>query len=179
MELVLASVFLFLLCVVLLLNLFSLPANWVVVALVSMWRLLNPAPGDMDFWFFIMLVGLAVLGEIIEFAAQAWGAKRYGSTTGGMWAGIAGALVGALLGVPFLLGLGALLGALGGAWLGCYALERLRGRDDAEASLAARGALVGRFLGMVIKCGIGVIMLGLVYDAIWPGIPSAGPVITV
>lgn len=179
MELILASIFLLLLCVVLLLNLFSLPANWLVVGLVVLWRFLNPVPGDMNMWFFVMLVGLAVLGEVIEFATQAWGAKRYGSSTGGMWAGIVGALAGALLGVPFFLGLGAVLGALVGAWLGCYGLERLRGRSDAEASRAARGALVGRFLGLVIKCAMGVLMLGLVYDAIWPGTMPVGPVITV
>lgn len=179
MELILASVFLLLLCVVLLLNLFSLPANWLVVVLVIFWRFLNPSPGDMNMWFFVMLVGLAVAGEIIEFVTQAWGSKRYGSTTGGMWAGIVGALVGALLGVPFFLGLGAVVGALLGAWLGCYSLERMRGRSDTEAARAARGALVGRFLGLVIKCAVGALMLGLVYDAIWPGAMPAGPVITV
>lgn len=166
----LASVFLLLLCSVLLLNLLSLPANWLMVGLVLMWRFLNPSPGQMDTIFFVTLVGAAVFGEVVEFVAQAWGAKRYGSTTGGMWAGIIGAIAGALLGVSFLFGLGALIGALIGAWLGCYALERLRGRSEADASRAAKGALVGRFLGLVIKCGIGVFLVWLVYNAIWPGL---------
>lgn len=174
----LATLFLLLLCVVLLLNVFSLPGNWIAVGLVVMWRFLNPASGNMDTLFFVGLVGVAVFGEVIEFVAQAWGAKRYGSTTGGMWAGIVGALVGAILGVPFLFGLGALIGALAGAWLGCYALERARGRSDAEASRAARGAVVGRFSGLVIKCGIGVVLLWMVYNAIWPGLPPSPDIMT-
>lgn len=179
MEQLLASVFLLLLCVVLLLNLLSLPANWIVVGLVCLWRTVNPRPGDMNTLFFIGLFGAAVLGEVVEFVLQAWGAKRYGSSSGGMWAGIAGAIVGALLGVSFLFGLGALIGALAGAWLGCYFIERLRGRPDREAALAARGALVGRFLGLVIKCGIGVIMLWMVYNAVWPGLPRPLPEVLV
>lgn len=170
MESLLASLFLLLLCAVLLLNLLSLPANWIAVGLVVVWRFAHPAPGNMDTLFFAGLVGAAVFGEIVEFVAQAWGAKRYGSTTGGMWAGILGAIVGALLGVAFLFGLGAIIGALAGAWLGCYGLERMRGRSDEDASRAARGALVGRFLGLVIKCGIGAILLWMVYNAIWPGL---------
>lgn len=170
MEVIVASLFLGVLCVVLLLNLFSLPANWIVVALVCAWRFLHPAAEHMTMAFFVGLVGLAVAGEVVEFVTQGWGAKRYGSTTGGMWGGLVGAFVGAFFGLTFLFGLGALIGALAGAWAGCYAVERFRGRDAWEASRAAKGALVGRFLGIVIKCAIGAIMLGLVYDAIWPGL---------
>ncbi len=170
MELILASLFLGLLCVVLLLNLFSLPANWVMLILVFAWRFLHPAGDTLTISFFFGLVGLALVGELVEFIAQGWGSKRYGSTTGGMWGGLLGAFVGAFLGLTFLFGFGALIGALAGAWLGCYLVEFSRGRDSVEAARAAKGALVGRFLGIVVKCSIGVIMLGMVYDAIWPGV---------
>ncbi len=173
LEAVLGIAFLVLLGLVLLLNVVSLPANWIIAALVIMWKLINPAPGDMGAGFFTLLIGAAAAGEVIEFLAQAWGAKKYGATTGGMWAGVAGALVGAFLGLPFLLGLGALLGALCGAWLGSYLLERLRGRPQTEALRAAKGALLGRFLGLVIKCALGAFMIGLVYRALWADAASA------
>ena len=172
MSTALASVFLLLLFIVLLLNLFSLPANWLVIVLVALWRFLNPNPGDMDLTFFMFLVGLAIVGEIAEWVVQGWGSKKYGSTTGGMFAGLLGAFIGAFVGLPFLFGLGALFGALIGAWLGCYGLERVRGRNQGEASRAAWGALLGRFLGIVIKCAIGALMFALVYNAIWPGLPA-------
>ena len=85
-----------------------------------------------------------------------------------MWAGLLGALVGALAGLPLLFGLGAFIGALVGAWIGCYLMERYKGaQPPTQARQAAKGALVGRFLGIVVKCGIGAVMLGLTCHAIF------------
>ena len=167
MEVLFPTLFLVLLGFVLLLNVITLPANWIMLGLVGLWRAAYPSPGDMGFLFFAMLIGLAVFGEIVEYIAQGWGSKKYGSSTSGMWAGLFGALVGALAGLPLLFGLGAFIGALVGAWIGCYLMERAKGRDDYEARQAAKGALVGRFLGIVVKCGIGAVMLGLTYHALF------------
>jgi uncharacterized protein YqgC (DUF456 family) len=79
---------------------------------------------------------------------------------------------------PFFLGLGALGGALAGAWCGCFLFELLRGRSAGDAAQAAKGALLGRFCGIFIKCGIGAAMLVLTYHAVWPGLaalPIDGP----
>ena len=46
-------------------------------------------------------------------------------------------------------------------------MERCKGRNDYEARQAAKGALVGRFLGIVVKCGIGAVMLGLTCHAVF------------
>lgn len=123
MEYILPGFFLLLLGLVLLLNLLPLPANWIMVALVFVWRFANPNPGAMDMVYFLSVIGLAALGEVIELVAQAWGAKKYGSTNSGMLGGIIGAITGAILGVPFLFGLGALFGALTGAWMGPICLN--------------------------------------------------------
>ena len=175
MEYLFPTLFLALLLLVLLLNLFTLPANWIMIGLIMAWALINPQPGKTDFVYFSAIVGLSVFGEIVEFVAQAWGAKRYGSTTTGMFAGLLGAIVGAILGLPFLFGLGALFGALLGAWGFCYVAERLRGRSAEEAWKAAKGALYGRFFGIALKCGIGAVIVMLTYRAIWPGLAAAMP----
>lgn len=167
MEVLFPTIFLVLLGFVLLLNVITLPANWIMLGLIGLWRFAYPSPGDMGVFFFAMLVGLALFGEVIEYIAQGWGSKKYGSSTSGMWAGLLGALVGALAGLPLLFGLGAFIGALVGAWIGCYLMERYKGRNDYEARQAANGALVGRFLGIVVKCGIGAVMLGLTCHAIF------------
>ena len=151
MEVLFPTIFLVLLGFVLLLNVITLPANWIMLGLIGLWRFAYPSPGDMGVFFFAMLVGLALFGEVIEYIAQGWGSKKYGSSTSGMWAGLLGALVGALV----------------GAWIGCYLMERYKGRNDYEARQAAKGALVGRFLGIVVKCGIGAVMLGLTCHAIF------------
>ena len=167
MEVLFPTIFLVLLGFVLLLNVITLPANLIMLGLIGLWRFLYPSPGDMGVLFFAMLVGLAVFGEVVEYIAQGWGSKKYGSSTSGMWAGLIGAIVGALAGMPFLFGLGAFIGALVGAWAGCYLMERCNGRDDYEARQAAKGALVGRFLGIVVKCGIGAVMLALTCHAVF------------
>ena len=174
MEVLFPTLFLMVLGFVLLLNLLTLPANWIMLGLIVVWRAVYPQPGGMGFLFFALLVGLAVLGEVIEYVTQGWGSKKYGSSTSGMWAGLLGAMIGALAGLPFLLGIGALIGALVGAWGGCYLMERYHGKNDQEARQAAKGALVGRFLGIVIKCGIGGIMLGLTCKTIFtvPDVPT-------
>jgi uncharacterized protein YqgC (DUF456 family) len=175
MEYMLPGLFLLVLGLVLLLNLLTLPANWVMVFLVFVWRFANPNPGAMDMAYFFSVISLAVTGEVIEFAAQAWGAKKYGSTNSGMVGGILGAIAGAILGAPLLFGLGALGGALGGAFAGAYLFERLRGRTAAEAWEAAKGTMVGRVFGIAIKCGIGAMILVLTYSAVWPDVTPLPP----
>jgi len=175
LALAIAGSFIILMGLVLLLNFFSLPANWMLIALAAVWKYLSTAAQQMDFNFFALLVGLAVLGELLEFGLLAVKAKKYGSSNSGLFAGLVGAIIGAILCAPFFFGLGALVGAMGGAWLGCYLMELLRGGGHAKAVQAAMGALVGRFLGTVCKCGIGAIILTFIARAIWPEIVPPVP----
>lgn len=165
---ILASIFLVLLGFVLLLNIFGLPANWIVLALVAVWKAVHPAADDMGMAFWAMLIGLALLGEVLELGLQVLKAKHYGSSSAGTFAGMLGAIVGAILLAPLFFGLGALLGALAGAWLGCLLMELAKGRPMGEATNAAMGAMLGRFLGTVCKCGAGGGMIFLTAQAIWP-----------
>ena len=171
----LAGAFITLLCFVLLLNIFGLPANWVLLGLVALWKVVHPGATSMDMWFWIMMVGIAVVGEALEMGMQILKAKRYGSSSSGTFAGMIGAIAGAILLAPLFFGIGALVGALVGAWLGCFVVERLKGRPLREALDAAFGAMMGRFLGTVCKCGAGGAMLALAAGHIWPKLPSALP----
>lgn len=164
--------FLIVLALCALLNLVTLPGNWVLAALVVLWALAGPdaATASLGVLFFVALFGLAVAGEIVEFLAQIWGAKKYGCSNKSTVTGMIGAIAGAIVCAPFLFGVGAIFGALGGAWLGSFAGERLlAGRPASQAVTAANGALVGRFLGMVVKFGLGITMIVLTATAIWPG----------
>jgi uncharacterized protein YqgC (DUF456 family) len=176
LTLAIAGGFIALMGLVLLLNFFSLPANWMLIALAAVWKYMSTAATRMDFNFFALLVGLALLGELLEFGLLALKAKKYGSSNSGMFAGLVGAIIGAIMCAPFMFGLGALLGALAGAWLGCYLMELLRGNSHEKAVQAAMGALVGRFLGTVCKCGIGAVILTCIARAVWP---DAAPLIPV
>lgn len=64
------------------------------------------------------LLGLALLGEALEFAAGMLGAARQRPSRKVVLLVFAGGLVGGVLGAPLLFGLGALIGALLGAFAG-------------------------------------------------------------
>lgn len=149
------------------LHVLSLPANWVVLGLAALWGWLHPDLG-LSWGFYGLLGAMAVLGEVLEFASQYVGGKKYGATGKGNLGAFLGALGGALFGAPFFLGLGALLGAVGGAYAGCYLFERMHGRASIEAWRAAKGAMLGRVLGLVIKVGLGVTMVVMTARGIWP-----------
>ena len=173
---VLAGAFLTLLGFVLLLNIFGLPGNWVLLGLTVLWRLAHPAAMQMDVWFWVMMAGLGLAGEGLEFGLQVVKARKYGSSSSGTFAGMIGAIAGAILLAPLFFGLGALIGALAGAWTGCFFTEWLiRGRPAGESLTAAFGAMMGRFLGTVCKCGIGGCMLALTAGRIWPDYRTPSP----
>lgn len=168
---IIASGFLSLLGLILVLNVFGLPANWLILGLVCLWKYVYPDTAHMDVLFFVMLIGFAVLGELLEFGLQIIKARKYGSSSSGTFAGMVGAIAGAILLAPLFFGLGALLGALLGAWTGCFIMEKCKGRPTGEAVDAAFGAMMGRFLGTVCKCGAGAAMLALTARYIWPEAP--------
>jgi uncharacterized protein YqgC (DUF456 family) len=163
----LASVFLFLMVAALFLHVFSLPANWVILVLLALFKLIRPE-ADLSWTMFLLLALLAGVAEAVEFAAQAYGGKRFGATGKGNLGGIIGAIAGAILGAPLFFGLGALPGALFGAYGGCLLFEKLHGRDWAESTRAAWGAMWGKFFGLTAKVGFGVAILSLAVPRIWP-----------
>ncbi|MEZ6853620.1 DUF456 domain-containing protein [Halodesulfovibrio aestuarii] len=168
METVFAVVFTALMVAFLGLHFLSMPANFLIMGILVLWKFMYPAQAvDMNTMFFVTTGGLVLLGEALEFISQLMGAKKYGGSRKGNLGGIIGAVCGAIIGAPFFLGFGALFGALGGAYAGCLIFEIAHGRDLHESMTAAKGAFYGKFLGMSIKFGIG--MFVVVYGAshIW------------
>lgn len=120
---------------------------------------------------------LALLGEVLESAAGALGARKAGgskrSVALSMVASLVGALVGAGAGsavVP-LLGtvIGALLGAGGGAMGGALLGEKWKGRTLKEGLKTGRAAFWGRILGTLGKTLIAgcMLIIGLAALAIY------------
>lgn len=169
----LATTFIALLCIVLFLNIFGLPANWIILGLAALWKLAAPDAGNLGFWFWAGMIFFALLGEALELGVQIVKARHYGSSSSGTFAGMIGAFLGAILLAPLFFGLGALLGALVGAWTGCFIMEMSKGRTSAEASKAAMGAMMGRLFGTICKCGTGAAMIALTAHHIWPMEPES------
>lgn len=147
---------------------FGLPGNWVILGLAGGWAFFTSSP-QLDWQFFVLLAALAGVGEVIEFLAGHFGVKRFGGSGKGSLGGIIGAIIGAILCAPLFFGFGALPGALGGGFLGCYLVEKLRGAPHAQAARAAYGATLGRLGGFVVKLGIGIGMIWLSAPRIFAG----------
>jgi uncharacterized protein len=163
-----AGLFIIFLFMLLALHVFGLPANWIILGLVGLWRWAHP---DLTWgWHFLgVLLVLAVLGEILEFLGQYLGARHSGGSTRGQWGAFAGAIAGGILGLPFFFGIGALIGGMAGAYAGALLAERSIERSWTDSRKAAWGAMWGKFFGLVGKLGIGVFMLALSVPRIWPG----------
>ena len=152
-------------------TLFTLPGNPAILALAAAWAWLMPkGEYGMGFsWGTVAVLGaLVALGELIEFAAGAAGAKKEGGSRRGMALSIAGAMAGSLAGaavgvpVPFA---GPLIGAVGGgaagAFGGAYLGETWKGRTSGEALQIGKGALIGRLLGTGGKLACGAVMVAI------------------
>ena len=166
MDIVYALCCSLLLFAALFLHIFSLPANWIISALLAAWAAIFPDGGVT--WHFVgAMFGLSLLGELLEFVSQSWGARKYGASARGNLGGIIGAIAGAILGAPFLLGVGALIGALGGAYAGCLIFELSHGKAMPEARRAATGAFWGKAFGLTAKLALGAAMLVMSLPRVW------------
>lgn len=157
---------------------FTLPGNWIIVALMALAAFLLPEAVDGSLgvgWGEVMLLALlAGLGELAEFATGAAIAKKQGGSRRGMIISLGSAAVGSLLGaivgipIPFVgTALGALLGGAFGAYAGAYLGESWKGRDVEGRLAVSRAALVGRLMGTVGKLVIGIGMVAASLVMFW------------
>lgn len=145
----------------------GLPGIWVILVITGIWAFFIDAPGIFTLSFFIPLVALAILGEIVEFFAGYYGTKRFGGSSKGGVGGIIGGFAGALFGAAFLMGFGAVIGAFAGAFAGCFLVEKLLNNATTEAAMnAAYGTTLGRMGGLIVKLGLGIWILTIIIPAI-------------
>jgi len=131
-------------------SVFALPGNWIVVLLALLYAW---AEGFEAVTWWVLAIGVfcALIGEGIELMSSYIGARTSGAgrLTGIM--AVVGCIIGAIAGVPFYFGLGAIPGTVLGAFVGAIAGEMIRRKKAGEALLAGLGAAVGRALGLTGK----------------------------
>lgn len=159
------------------LNLLSLPGNWIAVALVGLYAWLGPETGRVAVtWPVVALVfAIALVGEIIEFVAGAFGAQRAGASRRSTLYAIAGSLGGALLGMVFgslipipIIGpiVAAVMFGAGGATVGAMYGEWTGGKSWDESWPIGRAAFWGRLFGTLGKVASGLVMLVVIAIAV-------------
>lgn len=133
---------------------FGLPGTWLqVLGLVGYAALTDfTTVGAVPI---VIVLVLAVLGEVIEFTLGGRYARKYGGSKRAAWGAILGGLVGAFIGVPIFL-VGSVIGAFAGAFAGAMLLELTRSPDARAAMRVGWGAFVGRLVATAAKSAIGV-----------------------
>jgi len=149
------------------LTLMGLPGNWLMAGATGLYAWLAPTAGATQItWTTVAaMVSLAAGGEIAEFVAGMWGARRAGgSRRASIFAligSMAGAVLGASMGIPIpLLGppIAAVLGGSLGALAGAAFAEHSRGETSQQSLRVGRAAFVGRLLGTGIKTVVATVM---------------------
>jgi hypothetical protein len=160
--------------------LFQLPGTWLILIATGIVAWLLREPNIFGPWTLLVLLLLAVLGEVLETASGAVGARRSGGSPHGAWGsvliGIAGATVGASVAgsltlpwiwiAPAWLAI-VLAGAVVGAGAGAILGDRMAGRSWASARRAGVGAALGRLGGTVGKLFVAAAMWLVVLVAIF------------
>jgi uncharacterized protein YqgC (DUF456 family) len=149
------------------LNIFSLPGNWIMFIAAAALSVYHgwDRPGV---WGLLVLLTLLVRGEIVEFCSSLVGARQFGASRAAMWCALAGGIVGALIGVP-VWGIGSLLGAIVGSFGGALLCELIRAQKVHVSVWAAVGAALGRTIGLLAKLACGLTAWALLIYLAWPG----------
>jgi uncharacterized protein len=132
----------------------GLPGVWLqVVSLAAFGWYTNFT--TVSWWPILLVAVLAVVAETLEFTMGGRFTERYGGSRRAAWGAILGGLVGAVVGVPVFL-IGSVIGAFVGAFAGAVLMELTLTRELRGAMRVGWGALIGRLVATVVKCGIGV-----------------------
>ena len=141
------------------LDLIGLFGNWIILlALLGLWW----ATGFVHFGTaaIIAFVALAVLGEVIEAIAAAYGATKFGGSKGSAVAALVGTIAGGIFGTPWFPIVGTVIGACLGAFVAAAAYEYLLMERRAHgAAWTGLGAALGKVAGLMAKAFVGLAIL--------------------
>ena len=104
-----------------------------------------------------IVLGLAFLGEIVEWWVGFGLTERYGGSRRSGWGALVGGIVGAMVGVPVPI-VGSVIGAFIGAFGGAALFEYSSSRTPTVAVRAGWGAVLGRAAGAAAKIALGVVI---------------------
>ena len=134
----------------------ALPGAMLIVAglVVAAW-----ADGFMKVgvWTLVVIGAIGTASYLVDFAAAALGAKKFGASPRAMVGAGLGTLLGLFLGLP---------GIIIGPFLGAVIGELTVHRDVAKVGKAGLAAWIGFLVGMAVKVGIAFLMIAIFLSAL-------------
>jgi uncharacterized protein YqgC (DUF456 family) len=151
----------------------GLPGTWLMIAVaIAFPYVVGSEP--LGIVSLVVLIGLALVGELIEFTLSARYTRKYGGSRRASWGAVIGGIIGAFVGVPVPV-VGPVIGAFAGSFAGALLAEVSRGSQAGAATRVAWGALLGRALAVAVKMGIGVAIAAWTLVAAWTSVAGRAP----
>jgi hypothetical protein len=135
----------------------GLPGLWVIVLGILGYGWLTDFR-TLSAGFLVLVILLALLGEVVEAWVGFRFARRYGGSSRAGWGALVGGLIGAIVGVPVPI-IGSVVGGFVGAFLGAAVFEYTRARRTEGAVKAGWGAMLGRAAAAAVKMAIGIVLV--------------------
>jgi uncharacterized protein len=136
----------------------GIPGNFAGPLVALVYLLLTDGP--MGWGKFVVMLILAISGEIMDGLMGLLGAKKYGASKKGMIAAGIGGFAGALIGGAVVPVIGSVIGVFLGIFLCTFITEyRLEEKDVESSRLAGKGAVIGKMLALAYKYAVGLVIL--------------------
>ena len=135
----------------------GLPGIWVQVAAAAL--LVLASKGALLGWGWVgVFVGLALVGEVIEFLSGQWGTRRFGGSRRAGWGALIGGLVGAVIGGIPIPVIGSIVMSFVGTFVGAVVGEMSAQREGPDVRVGV-GAVLGKAVGVATKLALGIVIL--------------------
>jgi hypothetical protein len=143
------------------LDLVGLFGNWIIFAAVTLAWVFTGFEA-FSWVTLVLLLLLAVIGEVLETGLAGYGAKKFGGSKGAMIPTIIGCLIGAVLGTPLFPIIGTIIGACMGAFVAATLYEYIVHERGVKSSMwTGTGAAIGKVGGLFAKLFCGFAMLAV------------------
>jgi uncharacterized protein YqgC (DUF456 family) len=147
------------------LTVLGLAGNWVLVAIALVLKLTGV--GEITWGWWLVMLGLAVVGEALESLLGLVVVAKKGGTRWGVIGSFIGGIVGAILGAGVLPPVGSLVFAFVGAFGGAAIGEYWRAQKADEALRVGFWSFVGRAAAAMAKVAMGLGIIWIIIVRTW------------
>ena len=105
-------------------------------------------------WFWMLMIALAVFGTFVDNITTAMGARKFGGSKHAFWGSMIGLFAGAFFVFPF----GIIIGPFLGAFIAEYKFQQKSTRESVKSGLGATLGLLAGVLGKIIIISIMLVL---------------------
>ncbi len=157
---ILATIILILASIIgVILTIFAAFGNLVILGGIGLYALMTNF-AVINYKILIVITIIYLFGELLEYIAVTFGAKKLGASNKAIVGAIIGGILGAVFGAGFA-GIGAFFGAFLGVFLGAFIIELIFEKDFKQSVKSGLGGVLGRLGAMVGKLAIALVMISI------------------